>query len=49
MKRFCAFFCLALTLLVCLTAAAEETNLIANGGFETRDAFGDPVDWYPTA
>lgn len=49
MKRFCAFFCLALTLLVCLTAAAEETNLIANGGFETLDASGDPVDWYPTA
>ena len=49
MKRFCAFFCLALTLLVCLTAAAEETNLIANGGFETLDASGDPMDWYPTA
>lgn len=49
MKRICAFFCLALTLLVCLTAAAEETNLIANGGFETLDASGDPVDWYPTA
>ena len=49
MKRICAFFCLALTLLVCLTAAAEETNLIANGGFETLDASGDPMDWYPTA
>ncbi|HIS42341.1 MAG TPA: glycosyltransferase family 39 protein [Candidatus Limiplasma pullicola] len=49
MKRICAFFCLALTLLVCLTAAAEETNLIANGGFETLDASGDPVDWYPVA
>ena len=24
MKRICAFFCLALTLLMCLTAAAEE-------------------------
>jgi len=49
MKRICAFFCLALTLLMCLTAAAEEANLIANGGFETLDASGNPKGWYPTA
>lgn len=49
MKRICAFFCLALTLLACLTATAEEANLLANGGFEALDASGDPVDWYPTA
>ena len=49
MKRICAFFCLALTLLMCLTAAAEEANLIANGGFETLDASGNPESWYPTA
>ena len=49
MKRFCAFFCLALTLLMCLSAAAEETNLLANGGFETLDASGNPEGWYPTA
>ena len=49
MKRICAFFCLALTLLMCLTAAAEEANLIANGGFETLDASGNPEGWYPTA
>ncbi len=49
MKRICAFFFLALTLLMCLTAAAEEANLIANGGFETLDASGNPEGWYPTA
>ena len=49
MKRICAFFFLALTLLMCLTAAAEEANLIANGGFETLDASGNPKGWYPTA
>lgn len=49
MKRICAFLCLALTLLACLTATAEEANLLANGGFEALDASGDPVDWYPTA
>ena len=49
MKRICAFFFLALTLLMCLTAAAEEANLIANGGFETLDASGNPESWYPTA
>ena len=49
MKRICAFFCLALTLMMCVTAAAGEANLLANGGFETLDASGNPVDWYPTA
>ena len=34
---------------MCLTAAAEEANLIANGGFETLDASGNPEGWYPTA
>ena len=49
MKRICAFFCLALTLMMCVTAAAGEANLLANGGFETLDASGNPVDWYPVA
>ena len=49
MKRICAFFCLALTLMMCVTAAVGEANLLANGGFETLDASGNPVDWYPMA
>lgn len=49
MKRICAFFCLALTLMMCVTAAVGEANLLVNGGFETLDASGNPVDWYPTA
>ena len=49
MKRICAFLCLALTLLACLTATAEEANLLANGGFETVDASGNPEGWYPVA
>ena len=34
---------------MCLTAAAEEANLLANGGFETVDASGNPEGWYPVA
>lgn len=49
MKRICAFFCLALTLMMCVTAAAGEANLLANGGFETVDASGNPEGWYPVA
>ena len=49
MKRICAFFCLALTLMMCVTATAGEANLLANGGFETVDASGNPEGWYPVA
>ena len=37
MKRICAVVCLAVSLLICLGAAAEEANLLMNGGFELLD------------
>ena len=49
MKRICAVVCLVVALLICLGAAAEEANLLMNGGFELLDDSGDPVDWYTNA
>lgn len=49
MKRRCALFCFALTLLLCFCAAAQEGELLENGGFETLAADGDPAGWYRSA